>query len=199
MEKIIEKIREVKQHAKENFVPIVRDQTLEKLIDICKNLQKGKVLEIGTATGYSGLNILTTQGLTLTTIEKNKERFQEARQNFIDANVESRVNQILGDAEEVLKNLDEKAEKFDLIFLDGPKGQYLRYLPIIKNLLAEKGILFADNILLGGLIYDESRVNHKNRTMVRNMKGFLEQIKCDNCFSCEIYEIEDGFAICKKI
>ena len=90
-------------------------------------------------------------------------------------------------------------EKFDLIFLDGPKGQYLRYLPIIKNLLAEKGILFADNILLGGLIYDESRVNHKNRTMVRNMKGFLKQIKCDKCFSCETYEIEDGFAICKKI
>ena len=75
MEKIIEKIIEVKQHAKENFVPIVRDQTLKKLIDICKNLQKGKVLEIGTATGYSGLNILTTQGLTLTTIEKNEERF----------------------------------------------------------------------------------------------------------------------------
>ena len=157
-----------------------------------------KVLEIGTATGYSGLNFLTIDNISLTTIEKDINRFEEAKLNFENAGVVLMVTQIWGDAGEELKKLVNSDSQFDFIFLDGPKGQYLHYLPYLNQLLVRGGILFADNILLGGLINDESRVNHKNRTMVRNMKKFLDKIMSSDEFQTEIYEIDDGFAVCKK-
>ena len=197
MDTLTKTIDTVKAEAKENLVPIVRDKTLECLLKTCREIGATKVLEIGTATGYSALNILTV-AQNVVTIEKNKERFEQAKQNFADAQVSLRVTQLLGDAGEVLQNLSAKGQIFDLIFLDGPKGQYLRYLPYISHMLESGGILFADNILLNGLFYDDSRVNHKNRAMVKNMRAFVEEIKNTSDFETTIYEIEDGFAICKK-
>lgn len=197
MDNIISVIEKVKREAKENLVPIVRDKTLETLISICKEHSVNKVLEIGTATGYSGLNLLTV-AKSLTTIEKNIERYEQANKNFKDARVSSFVSQLLGDAGEILCSLNEKGEKFDLVFLDGPKGQYVKYLPSIKSLLKSGGVLFADNILLGGLIKDQTRVNHKNRTMFNNMKAFLSNIQECQEFKTNIYEIEDGFSISIK-
>lgn len=189
----------VKTSAKENFVPIVRDKTLEYLLGACKNIDAKSVLEIGTATGYSGLNMLTIPSLKLTTIEKDDSRFDEAKENFSKAKVDDRVCQLHGDAGTILAELSDAGKRFDLVFLDGPKGQYLKYLPYIKGLLNNSGILFADNILLGGLLKDDSLVNHKNRTMTRNMKSFLTELQNDNDFATEIYEIEDGFSISRKI
>lgn len=197
METLTKTIEKVKLHAKENFVPIVRDKTLEKIILLCKENGFKNALEIGTATGYSGLNILSVVAY-LTTIEKNEQRFKEAENNFIEAGVKPKVTQYLGDAEEILKQLSIQDQKFDFVFLDGPKGQYIKYLPYITTLLTGGGILFADNILVCGLLNDEKRVNHKNRTMVRNMQKFIEQIKNSKEYETEIFEIEDGFAICKK-
>lgn len=190
--KIIEK---VKKQAKENYVPIVRDETLKMLLKVCKENQVKNVLEIGTATGYSALNMLSIEGIKITTIEKNEQRVKEAKLNFEEAGVGDRITLVNGDAGEILKNLVEANKKFDLVFLDGPKGQYVRYLANIKILLREGGILFSDNILLGGLIKDESLVNHKNRAMVNNMKKFLDEIKTGDDFNSKFYEIEDGFAI----
>lgn len=198
MKNLEKTIQLVKAGAKEKFVPIVRDKTLDALVETCKNGNVKKVLEIGTATGYSGLNMLTCKNLHLTTIEKNELRFAEAKANFENAGVCNRVNQICGDAGEEIDRLAERGEEFDLVFLDGPKGQYLKYFPTIKKLLKTGGTLFADNILLGGLLYDEARVNHKNRTMTRNMREFLQNLKNDKDFSTQIYEIEDGFCISQK-
>lgn len=196
-DKLFEIIKQVQNHAQQNYVPIVRPQTLQKLLEVCKERGVESVLEIGTATGYSGLNLLTIPNLSLTTIEKEEGRFMQAKENFALAEVESRVEQICGDAGQVLQKLADDGRKFDLVFLDGPKGQYKKYLQNIVKLLTKNGIIFADNILLGGLLNDESRVTHKNRTMVRNMKEFLSVICDETCFESKIYQIEDGFAICE--
>lgn len=198
MDRIFEMITKVKNKARQDFVPIVRDETLKTMLSICKEEKVKSILEIGTATGYSALNLLTVAE-NVVTIEKNEGRFEEAKNNFAEAHVDERVKQYLGDAGEVLEKLCQSGQKFDLIFLDGPKGQYKRYLQYIIKLLGKGGILFADNILLGGLIYDDSRVNHKNRAMVKNMRTFLEEIKSSKDFESQIFEIEDGFAICKKL
>lgn len=191
-------IEDVKNKALQDFVPIIRDQTLEVLIKTAKENRSVQILEIGTATGYSGLNLLSVEGVFLTTIEKEEIRFKEAQTNFKRAEVENRVEQILGDAREILKDLREKERQFDFIFLDGPKGQYYRYLTDIKVLLKKGGILFADNILLGGLIKNESLVNHKNRTMFKNMKKFLNEIQSSDIFQTRLYDIDDGFSISIK-
>lgn len=188
-------IEEIKKKAIENHVPIVRDKTIKKIIELLKVSQTKEILEIGTAVGYSGIVMLSNSLANLTTIEKNHERFIEAKNNFTNYNLLDRATLIEGDALEELERLVKDNKKFDFIFLDGPKGQYIKYYPLIKSLLNNKGILFADNILMNGLIEDSSRVNHKNRTMVRNMKSFLNQLKEDKDFSTTFYNIDDGFAI----
>ena len=195
LKKIIES---VKLNAKENLVPIVRDKTLGKLLSLSREIDAINILEIGTATGYSGLNLLEKENSFLTTIEKNEVRYNEAKNNFEKSGVQNRVCQILDDAQNSLEKLADEKNKFDLIFLDGPKGQYMRYLPYITTMLRTGGVLFADNILLGGLIKDETRVNHKNRAMVKNMKKFLGEIQNSQYYETDIFEIEDGFAICRK-
>lgn len=188
-------IAKIKDKALENHVPIVRDKTIEKITQILKEKHVKSILEIGTAVGYSGIIMLSTCKANLTTIEKNCDRIKEAKANFEIFGFENRVKLLEGDALERLEELVDKNEKFDFIFLDGPKGQYVRYFPLLKKLLLRGGTLFADNILMGGLLENEERVNHKNRAMVKNMKAFLEKLQEDRDFSTTIYKIEDGYSI----
>ena len=99
----------------------------------------------------------------------------------------------------MLSDLVQSSQKFDLIFLDGPKGQYIKYLPFLKQLLNEGGVIFADNVGLLGLVANQEKVNHKNRTMVRNMQSFLNEIQTDSDFNSNIYDIDDGYAVIQKI
>ncbi|MBP3344622.1 MAG: O-methyltransferase [Clostridia bacterium] len=191
-------IEEIKAAAKDSFVPIVRDDTLDALIRLICKKKPQKILEIGTAVGYSGIKMLENSNATLTTIEKNEGRANEASKNFERSGLTNRVNLICGDAAEVLSDLTKKEEKFDLIFLDGPKGQYIKYLPFLKQLLLGGGTIFADNVGLLGLVEHSEKVNHKNRTMVRNMQAFLKQITEDEDFETQIFDIDDGYAICNK-
>ncbi|MBO5394555.1 MAG: O-methyltransferase [Clostridia bacterium] len=195
MDRLEQIIAQIKADAKANFVPIVRDQTLEALKNLVAELKPSKVLEIGTAVGYSALNMLAKCDCHITTIEKNEQRYQQAQTNFEKAGVSGQVSLLNGDAMDVLQNLDLRGEKFELVFLDGPKGQYIKYLPIIKRLLAANGTIFADNVGLHGLVGHEELVTHKNRTMVRNMQAFLDEVQRDADFDTSIFEIEDGYAI----
>lgn len=193
-----EMLANLETFARQNFVPIVREKTIEKVCEILQNEDSHAVLEIGTAIGYSGIRMLhASSQIKLTTIEKNQERFLQAKENFKEFRCEERVVSINGDALEEIEKLQSEGKKFDFVFLDGPKGQYFKYLKILKNLLTVGGILFADNILLGGLVQDESRVCHKNRTMVRNMKSFIDKLEKDNDFETMVYDIDDGFSISK--
>ncbi len=201
MERIEEVLKKLKEEAKENFVPIVRDNTINKIVSLLNKKKCKDILEIGTAIGYSGIIMLLQNDKSfLTTIEKNEKRYKEAQQNFLKTGLNDRTTLILGDALEEIAKLKVKGQKFDFIFLDGPKGQYIKYLPYLKTLLKGGGILFADNILLGGLLKDQKKVTHKNRTMFNNMKAFLSDIQKDNDFETTLYDIDDGFliAILKK-
>lgn len=192
---MIDKIVEIKAKALQNHVPIVRDKTIETIVKILKENDVKNILEIGTAVGYSGIMMLAHCEATLTTIEKNDIRFQEAKDNFKTCKLSSRATLINADALEGLKKLVVSSQKFDFIFLDGPKGQYIKYLPFLKKLLNKKGVLFADNILMNGLLEDDTRVTHKNRTMVRNMKIFLSTLQEDKDFETTLYKIDDGYSI----
>ncbi|MBQ8444531.1 MAG: O-methyltransferase [Clostridia bacterium] len=196
---ILDVIKKIKTTAKENFVPIVRDETLLAMLDKIKIVQPKRILEIGTAVGYSALNMLVVSSAEVTTIEKDVARAQQARENFLEAKVGERVKLINGDAIEVLERLTKERETFDFIFLDGPKGQYIKYLPLILQLLTDDGVIFADNVGLLGLVADSEKVTHKNRTMVRNMQAFLQQVKDNKELKTEIFDIDDGYAIIQKI
>ena len=106
-----------------------------------------------------------------------------------------RVKQICGDAKKELEKLD---DKFDFIFLDGPKGQYIYYLPLIEKLLDVDGTIFADNVLFRGKVLSDEWPEHKHRTIILNLRKYLDVVSKPP-YKSEIVDIEDGVCITKKI
>ena len=190
MEKII-------NYAKENNVPIVRPKTLQLLLDTIKKNNVKNILEIGTAIGFSGANMLINSSANLTTIEKNEKMYQVAEDNFNRLGLNDRVRQISGDAKDVLEQLVKEETRFDFIFLDGPKGQYLKYLPLLNELLIGGGIIFADDVLFRGLVQGNDWPKHRIRTLVLNLRSYLEEVQKPP-FTSEIIDLEDGVCITTK-
>ncbi len=183
-------------YARENHIPVLLDDTAKLLFSKINNQKPKNVLEIGTAIGYSGTLILNASNCKLTTIEKDEASFNLAKHHFEKFGLTNRVNQILGDALEELNNLVKLNKKFDFIFLDGPKGQYIKYLPILKQLINNSGVLFADNVFFKRMIFIEGIIPHRKRTIVVNLRKFLETVKTDNNFyNVEILDVGDGVLI----
>lgn len=186
-------LKEIYEYGLQNKVPIIKDDTREFLCDFVKTHKPKKILEIGTAIGYSGAVLLSCNEFsTLTTIEKDEERFNLAKQNFQELNLENRVTLYLGDASEVLESL---TEKYDLVFIDGPKGQYFRYLPKIMKLVNNGSYIIADNLSIHGLVTPEGFVKHKHRAMVVNLRKFIADIQNHPNLETEILEIGDRISI----
>lgn len=187
----MQSLQEFREWAINNKIPIVREQTEKLLIDKIKEINPKKILEIGTAVGYSGTIMLKNSNAVLTTLEIDEERFELAKEKFKEFEVENRVRQVLGDAKEYLK---ETQEKFDFIFLDGPKSHYIEYLENLTEMLNTNGAIFADNVLFRGLVLSEEEPPKKYRTIVRNLRKFLKQLEKSEKLSTKIYEIEDGIS-----
>ena len=135
-------LKKLEEYALENHVPIIRPLSREILAKEVAAKNPSKILEIGTAIGFSGCLMLNSApNSTLITIEIDEKSFEVAKQNFAEAGFTTRVNQILGDASEIVKTLE---GKFDFIFLDGPKSQYVKQLPYLVNLLSVGGVLLAE-------------------------------------------------------
>ncbi|MBE5745791.1 MAG: O-methyltransferase [Clostridiales bacterium] len=183
---------EIREFAKENFVPIVRPKTKELLIEKIKEINPKNILEIGTAIGYSGILMLLNSNANLITLEKNENMAELAIQNFEKENLLNRVNLVLGDAKNYIENTK---EKFDFIFLDGPKGQYLNYLPYLLKILNKNGLLFCDNVLFEGLVRSDIIAPKKHRTIVNSLRKFLSVIENDNTLNVEVLDLEDGVAL----
>ena len=188
---------ELIDYAQQNHVPIVRKQTRSLLALLCKQNKPENILEIGTAIGFSGLVMLeASKNSTLTTIEKSEEMAKIAKQNFEKAG--QNVNLICQDAIEVLPRLEQEGKRFDFIFLDGPKAQYIHYLPYLKRLLKVGGVLFADDIYFYGLVKGDE-LPSKKRSIVKNLRLFIADLKNDGNFESQFLDIEDGISISKRI
>ncbi len=195
---ILSQIDEIRVFARQNFIPVVLDDTARFLIENLRLYNPKRVLEIGTAIGYSGLIVLKTlKDCTLTTIELSPQNYTLAKQNFEKFGEQERVNQILGDAFEVIKSLAEQNKKFDFIFLDGPKGQYLKYLNFLEKMLSLGGVIFADDVLFLNKVDSTEKVIHKHRTMIMNLRKYLEVVLDTNKYDTKIYKIGEGVAITK--
>lgn len=188
-------LKQIVEDARQEHIPLLLDETAEFLLNFLKDKNFKNILEIGTAVGYSGILFLQNQPRAfLTTIDINEKMQNIAKQNFKKFNVEKKVKLIKGDAKDVLSSFN---QKFDLIFLDGPKGQYIKYLPQLKLLLDKNGFLIADNIFFHGKVRAEGFVPHKHRTIVVNLRKFIDAIENDEMLMTQIYDIGDGISISK--
>ena len=189
-------LQKIKQKALEEHIPIIMDDTLEVIEKYLKENKPHKILEIGTAVGYSAIcftEILAEDG-QIDTIERDSERVKEAKENIKKAEVENKINIYEGDAVEILPMLD---NKYDVVFIDAAKGKYPFFLKEALRMLNEKGIIFADNILYKGYVMSDYN-KHKQRTAVRNLREYIKEVNENPELETEILEVGDGLAISKK-
>ena len=173
------------------YSPILKEDSLSFLARLCESFMPKRVLEIGTYIGFSASVMLSSCACSLVTVEKNEENASLAKANL--APYGDRAKVVCADAGEFIKRT--KLPKFDLIFLDGPKGQYLNYLPYLKKLLNHGGVLVADNVYFHGLVNGKEIVKHKLRTLVVNLRKFLDALKNDSDFETTVYDIGDGLSV----
>jgi len=193
-------LAELRSEAKENFVPVLKNDTEDKLIETLVEYNPSKILEIGTAIGFSGIIMLSICPLaTLNTIEFDENRANEAKRNFIKTGVSDRANIFIGDAKDIVPKL---TGEYDFIFMDGPKGQYVDFLPYLLKVLRIGGVLFCDNVGYMGLtkIANELPKRHKHITIAKNLSRFVKEITARKDLKSEIfYEIGDGISITEKL
>ena len=189
------KLEKIKEKALENHIPIIMDDTLEVIAKILTEKKPKRILEIGTAVGYSAMcfsKYLAEDG-SIDTIERDEERIEEAKQNFKKVEVENKINLYEGDAVEILPTL---SEKYDVVFIDAAKGKYPFFLKEALRVLNQDGIIFADNILYKGYVMSDYN-KHKQRTAVRNLREYIKETTENPNLETEILEVGDGLAISK--
>ena len=191
-------IKDLREFGVNEGYPILKDESIIRLIAEIKKVNPKNTLEIGTAIGYSGTQMLLNSDAFLDTIEYNEHSANIARQNFETMGLTSRVNIFVGDAGVVLDELVGKNKQYDFIFLDGPKGQYVKYLERLIGLLREDGVLIADNVLFRGYVRGDI-VPKRFKTLVKRLREFLDRVTSDTRLQTEVLDIGDGLSISKKI
>lgn len=193
MDKI--ELEKIKKKALEDHIPIIMDDTLEVMEKYLKEEKPQRILEIGTAVGYSAIcftDFLADSGV-IDTIERDEQRVKEARENIKKAKVEEKINIYEGDAVEILPTLN---EKYDAVFIDAAKGKYPFFLKEALRMIKPNGIIFADNILYKGYVMSDYN-KHKQRTAVRNLREYIKEVSEDPNLETEILEVGDGLAVSK--
>ena len=191
-----EKLMELRNAYRELGVPTLLTESLNELVLMARIKNPANILELGTATGCSAIALLfACPDAALTTVEKFRKSADEAARNFKTFGVNDRITQYVGDAVDIISNLN---EKFDFVFLDCNKSKYKDLLPIIKLKMTTGGVLFADNVLYRGYITGEVKAPHRHNTIKNNMREFLRLISTDKGFITTISDVGDGVSISYK-
>ena len=192
-------VEEIRSVAKENYIPIIKRDT-ENLLKFVLKMQNPKsILEIGCAVGYSAIVMLENSGADIVTVEKMPERVEEAKKNIKYANLEDRAKIIEGDAGEILERLVNENKKFDFIFMDAAKAQYITWLPTVKALLKDEGIIFSDNCLQEGDLLESSfAIRKRDKTIHKRMRDYIYLLLHDEDLESWIFSIGDGVLLSRS-
>lgn len=187
-------IEEMEKYARENYVPIARKDNIEYLKNLIKEEKLYNILELGTAIGYSAICMASVnENVKITTIERNEIMYKEAINNVDKAHFNNQINIIFDD----IFNVSFDNKKFDLIFIDAAKAQYIKFFEKFAPLLSEKGVIISDNIDL--LDLQKLTDSKKSKRLVLKMNEYKEYLLKLDGYKTEILNIGDGFAITRKI
>lgn len=191
-------LTEMELYAHEHEVPIMDTVSIEAMLQIISFAGCTKILEIGTAIGYSAMRLAEKlPNSKIVSIERDKERFEQAQQFVKRAGLENRINLIYGDALEVAAEIKDN-HQFDCLFIDAAKGQYKRFFELYSPLVEKNGLIISDNVLFKGIVANEGKVAKGLRTMVVNLRAYNEMLMNNEQYETTIYPIGDGIAIAKK-
>lgn len=188
-------IRKIEKYADQKGIPIMEKDGIKFLTEFIKLNNVKNILEIGSAIGYSAINMaLAGEDVTVTTIERDKDRYIEAVKNIKKLNLDSRITLILADA--LTFNT---SEEYDLIFIDAAKSQYIKFFDKFKNNLKPKGFIVTDNINFHGLTNsDKSKMSRNLRQLITKLERYINFLRDNTEFKTRFFEVGDGVAISKR-
>lgn len=190
------RLKEIEKYAKEFNIPIMQKDGIEFLTNYIKDNNIKSILEIGTAIGYSAIKMaLVDSDIKVTTIERDIDRYLVAVDNINKFNLQNRINIINGDALDI-----ELTDKYDLIFIDAAKSQYIKFFEKFEKNLNINGVIVSDNLSFHGLVEDESKTNNRNtKQLVRKIRKYIDYLKENPNYKTTFYKLGDGVAISIKI
>ena len=186
-------IKEMERFAEANNVPIIEPESILFIKKYIKLNDVKKILEIGTAIGYSAILMASTkEDVEVTTIERDDKRYREAVKNVNEAGLDGRIEVVFNDALDV--NL--AGYKYDLIFIDAAKSQLIKYFEKFQNYLNPGGVIITDNIKFHGLVEEKEKIESKNvRQLVDKIEDFKEYLTNNDEFITKFYDVGDGLAV----
>ena len=190
-------LKGVHDYAREKFVMILSDECERELKRLFDEYQPKRVLEIGTAIGYSSSVMALASDCVIDTIEKDGERIKSAKELWKSLGVDGRINSYHGDADELLGGVVE-GKTYDFVFLDGAKSAYKRQLVFLDEYVEKGGIILCDDVLYLGLVKGDGYPPHKHRTIVNNMRKFLKYVQESDKYELNLIEQANGIAIVRK-
>lgn len=187
----------MEEYAQREHVPIINERGREALIRLIEEHKPHRVLEIGTAIGYSALLLAHygAEDIHIVTLELSEERAATARCYWERSPYKNCMEIFTGDAGEILSSLAPPPGGFDFVFIDAAKGQYADYFRKVQPLLAEKAVVVADNVLFRGYVLGEEKPPRRYKTIVKRLREYLELVQHTPGFRTEILENGDGLAV----
>lgn len=189
-------LSELREYAEENHVPIIEEECEEFYNFLINTTKPKKILELGTAIGYSAISFSMNESVErLVTVEINEDMVKIAKENIKKSGLEDKIEIVHSDAYEYLI---ESSDTFDFIFIDAAKGQYEKYFDEAIKLLNRDGIIVCDNVLFRGMIANQELVKRRKITIVKRLRKFLKDIKDDDRFYSSIVPIGDGALLIRR-
>ncbi len=196
---ITDYIEKLRKDCAAREIPVSSEETLCAVCTIARMKGAKNILELGTATGVSGMALAdAVYPAKLTTIECREDFLAEAEQNFRNMGIDKMVRTILGDAGEEIKKLQTAGCTYDFIFMDCAKVQYVKYLPILKDLLEPNGVLVADDVLIYGWATGEAEVPAKRHMLAQHIREYIDAVLSDDELYTVILDVGDGMAVSVK-
>lgn len=187
-------LEKIENYAKEYNVPIMQKEGIEFLINFIKENNVKSVLEIGTAIGYSAIRMaLISNDISITTIERDKQRYDEAVKNIKEFNLENQIELIYGDALEV-----EITGSYDLIFIDAAKAQSIKFFQKYEKLLKKEKFIITDNLDFHGLVNSGENMSRNLKQLIRKIKNYIQFLKENEDYETKFYNIGDGISVSKR-
>lgn len=196
-----ESIKKMEEYAEQNVVPIMEKTGIEVLISLLVLKQPKKILEIGTAIGYSAIRMCRAlPQAEIVTAERNAERYKQASQNITENGLSDRITALHGDALQLKEQIEEKGP-YDVIFIDAAKGQYMRFFEMYEPMLSEGGCIITDNVLFKGLVANEEEdmsFHRRRRALLRKIRSYNEWLMSNPSYHTAIFPVGDGMAVSIK-
>ncbi|GAE35061.1 O-methyltransferase [Halalkalibacter akibai] len=193
-----DEIEQIEEFAQVNEVPIMDLVGMESLLQLMKLHQPRRILEIGTAIGYSAIRMASALPETeILTIERDQDRYEEAIKNINKLNLANRIDVRFGDALELAEKL-ESEPLFDVLFIDAAKGQYQRFFDLYSKFVRSGGVIYSDNVLFRGLVAKEDIDNKRLKNLAKKIDGYNQWLIELEGFQTRVLPVGDGLAISLK-